>query len=394
MLVSRKRKGSLSRDIIVAVNLITAGVIFPPPLSRAGEGKGRPAVGITGVIVQGMFGGRIFGFDIDATGTDGVLSELQNGGVTAVETFDQNTGKILKVVARMPVGQGSDFITLGVTGTSAGLIERELVRGSFRPNRRFGTINPLDRGRINGRWTPPLDSHHLVSVISRNQGTPNNAVLTLDISANGFMPTIFSSNIAANTFGPVITLTDDEFTNGCPALAYDPVNNRAILGVATLGNPFVPGKIATVDLASGLFTKFTGVGDGDVNGIAYDPVSGTACTTTEIDYSVEFYNIATQSGFAERLPGAVNQFFSGADVEFDPINRLFLVAQPHSSTSSGGSSIHVYDISGNLIESLNGFSFSNASNVVPVHIALNPAARLGFVDGPDAGVTQIESFTY
>jgi hypothetical protein len=131
-----------------------------------------------------------------------------------------------------------------------------------------------------------------------------------------------------------------------------------------------------------------------VNGIAVDPVTGTACTTTEIDFSVEFYDLATQSGSIQPLPGAVNQFFSGADVQFDPVNRLFLVAQPNSSTSSSGSSIHVYDVAGNLIESINGLSFSNAGNVVPAHIALNPAKRLGFVDGPDPGVTQIQSFTY
>ena len=52
------------------------------------------------------------------------------------------------------------------------------------------------------------------------------------------------------------------------------------------------------------------------------------------------------------------------------------------------------DVSGNLIESINGLNFSNAFNVVPAHIALNPASRLAFVDGPDDGVTQIQSFTY
>ena len=82
------------------------------------------------------------------------------------------------------------------------------------------------------------------------------------------------------------------------------------------------------------------------------------------------------------------------DVQFDPVNKLFLVAQPVSSTAGSGSSIHVYDVAGNLIESINGLSFSNAGNVVPAHIALNPRKRIGFVDGPDPGVSQIQSFTY
>jgi hypothetical protein len=76
------------------------------------------------------------------------------------------------------------------------------------------------------------------------------------------------------------------------------------------------------------------------------------------------------------------------------VNKLFLVAQPNSSTAPSGSSIHVYDVDGNLVESLNGFSFSNAGNVIFAHIALNPSRRSGFVDGPDPGVTEIQSFTY
>jgi hypothetical protein len=393
----------LTTSIIKAGSrLLPAGVILCctiwfPNGTQAGELRPKPAVGVTGVIVQSRFGGQIFGYDIDATGTEGVLCEaqtLQSGLVlAAVETFDQSTGRILKVLAKS-MDQGSDFITLGVVGNSVGLIEREHVKALFKVIRTFSVINPLDTNRFTATWTPPVGTGHLVEEVSRNQGIPNVAVWAEDITSH-FQPFVFSSNVAANTFGPVITITDQDFTSGAnPGLAYDPVNNRAILGHATLGNPFVPGKIATVNLATGVFTKFTGVGLGDVNGMAYDPVTGTACTTSEIDFSVEFYNIATQTGFAEPLPGAQNQFYSGADVEFDPENRLFLVAQPNSSTASSGSSIHVYDVSGNLIESINGFSFSNAFNVVAAHIALNPGNRLGFIDGPDAGVTQVQSFTY
>jgi hypothetical protein len=88
------------------------------------------------------------------------------------------------------------------------------------------------------------------------------------------------------------------------------------------------------------------------------------------------------------------QIFSGADVEYDPIHKLFLVAQPVSSSAPSGSTIYVYNIGGELVETLNGFSFSNAFNVVPMHIALHPKLRSGYVDGPDSGVTEIQSFTY
>jgi hypothetical protein len=75
------------------------------------------------------------------------------------------------------------------------------------------------------------------------------------------------------------------------------------------------------------------------------------------------------------------------------VHKLFLVAQSVSSTGTG-SSIQVYNPQGKLVESLNGFNFSNASNVVSTHHALHPANRSGYVDGPDPGVTEIQSFTY
>jgi hypothetical protein len=149
------------------------------------------------------------------------------------------------------------------------------------------------------------------------------------------------------------------------------------------------------DLSKGTFTEFTGIGFGFVNGIAVDSADNIACTTTEDDASVEFYDLTTQNALAVVvLPNSgQNQFFSGADVEFDAVHKLFLVAQPNSSSSTG-SSIYVYDTSGDLQETLNGFSFSNAFNVVAMHIALKPSNRTGFVDGPSAGVTEIQSFTY
>jgi hypothetical protein len=396
-----KKKRVFAVQIVMPIFAVLFGVIclvgFRPRVADAdnlpNRTSGTAAAG--SVIVQDRFGGQILGFDIDQASDEGVLTEyrdLNNGNVlAAVETFSQTTGQIIKVIARTQ--KKDDFITLGVVGSSVGLIERE---HPVRRNvvRTFLLLTPLSSNQVTGRWTPPVGTDHLVSLVSRNQGTPNNAVWAMDVSSN-FRPTVFSSNVAANTFGPVIEVTDPDFTSGAdPGFAYDSVTNQAVLGHATLGNPFVPGKIATVDLTTGTFTKFTGVGLGDVNGLAVDSSTGTACTTTEIDFSVEFYNLATQTGFAQPLPGATNQFFSGADVEFDPVNHLFLVAQPNSSTASSGSSMHVYDVSGNLVESINGLNFSNAFNVVPAHIALNPGKRTGFVDGPDIAAGQIQSFTY
>ena len=58
-----------------------------------------------------------------------------------------------------------------------------------------------------------------------------------------------------------------------------------------------------------------------------------------------------------------------------------------------GSAIHVYDIDGNLLETIDGLKFQGGNNVFPIHITLNPSRRLGYVDGPDL-TTAIQQFTY
>ncbi|HEV2397853.1 MAG TPA: hypothetical protein VGS27_12980 [Candidatus Sulfotelmatobacter sp.] len=353
-------------------------------------------VGPNSVFVHSKFGGQIFGFDIDQNGTEGVLSEartLANGNVeAAVETFDQKTGKILAVLVRTQTQD--DFITLGVVVTSVGLVEHEHVISFLNVQRTFNVINPLKANKLTGRWTPPIGTKHLLSSVSRNQGTTNNAVFAQDNSGN-FIPWVFSSNVAANTFGPVIHITDSfNFGSVPPPMAYNSVTNQAILGGGDGCFGCIP-VFGVADLTKGTFTEFQGSGFGFVNGVAVDSQDNIACTATEDDASIEFYDLTTQNVTAiVVLPNSGSQqFFSGADVEFDAIHKLFLVAQPNSSSASG-SSIYVYDTRGNLQETLNGFSFSNSFNVIAAHIALNPGTRTGFVDGPSANVNEIQGFNY
>lgn len=349
------------------------------------------------VLVHTKFGGQVFGFDIDQNGTEGVLSEAKtlSGGLVlaAVETFDQKTGNIIAVVAMTQTSD--DFLTQGVVGNSVGLIEHEIATGLFRVTRKYQVINPLSSNQLTTFWTPPIGSQDIIMPggVSRSQGVPNVAVFVYDNSGH-FTPHVFSSNVGANTFGPVTKITDsNDFGSTPPPIAYDGVTNQAILG----GGPgcfLCRPVIGLVDLTNATFSKFTGTGFGFINGIAVDSADGIFVTTTEDDAAVEFYNLSSQTGFTVTLPNSGGQqFYSGADVEFDPIHKWFFVAQPNSSVSSG-STIYIYDTQGNLLRNLNGFNFSNSFNVVGTHIALNPSKRLGFVDGPDQGVTELQQFVY
>jgi hypothetical protein len=365
-------------------------------LGQVSQFQPDPVAGPGAVIVHSKFGGQIFGFDIDQNGFEGLLSESQllpNGNyLAAVETFGQKTGQIVKVVAETQTLD--DFVTMGAVGTSVGLAEHEHVQGIFVVSRTFNTLNPLSDNKFTGVWTPPVGKEHIIMPggISRNQGEPDVAVFAYDNSGS-FIPWVFSSNVAANTFGPVVKITDSlNFGSVPPPISYDSTTNQAVLGGGDGCFGCLP-VIGLVDLTQGTFSEFTGIGYGFINGLAVDSQDGIFCTTTEDDASVEFYDLSTPSGFSVVLPGSDGQqIFSGADVEYDSIHKVFLVAQPVSSSAPTGSTIYVYDTNGNLKETLKGFSFSNAANVVGVHIALHPSLRSGYVDGRATG--EIQSFTY
>jgi hypothetical protein len=396
-----KRKNYLASCACVLIFACVLQIALVAKSAAQSVGRAKP-VGPGTTLVHSKFGGQIFGFDIDQNGTEGVLSEsqtLSNGeDLAAVETFDQATGQILNVVSK--IESGDDFVTMGITNGSVGLVEREHVKGIYVNERFYGELNPLDANKFTGTWHVPENAVNIIIGISRNQASPTNAVLFFRNTGNDFNSYVFGSNVGANTFQPVITLTNPVFEfSEEPQVAYDSTTGQAVIASSdgAVGGP-AP-EFALADLTTGVVTQFTGIlgpppyHQGSINGLAVDSEDGIACTTTELDFRVEFYNLATQSGFSVVLPGASSQIQSGSDVEYDPVNKLFFVAQSVSSTGSG-SSIQVYNTQGNLVESLNGFNFSNASNVIGTHIALNPSNRSGYVDGPASNVTDLQSFTY
>lgn len=340
------------------------------------------------VFVKTALGGFILGYDIDQNGTEGLLSEsltLADGNFNVgVETFDQTTGKTLKIISQQTETK-NDFVTFGIYGTSVGLVEQEKSKGLFVDKRLYATLNPLSSNKLTGKWVPPLTKNQLIIGVASNQATSTTALL---VSQN-FSSFVLSTDVAANTFGSPITLTDSIFAfNDSPVMAIDTVTNQAVV-VASGGGILESPKIAEVNLTTGTVTEFQGIGFGFANGIAVDSADGIAVTSTEIDFSLEFYDLATQSGFIVPLHNATNQSQSGGAVAFDPIHKLFLVGQEFSSTAASGSSIQVFDTKGNFIEAINGLTLPAS----PAYMALNPAKRFGYVIVTPA-LTQLQSFTY
>jgi hypothetical protein len=102
----------------------------------AAQAASTPPKGAGKILVHTKFGGSIFGWDLDQTGTQGILTEAGGTVSSAVETFDLKTGKIVKVVST--TGPNDQDVTLGVVGTSVGLIEDEHV----------GSNGFVDRGQV------------------------------------------------------------------------------------------------------------------------------------------------------------------------------------------------------------------------------------------------------
>lgn len=358
--------------------------------------------GSLGPVLTASDGGQIFGFDIDQNGNDGVLAAA--GSQISVQTFDETTGKITKTLGAITgkkVGKGDDYVADGIFAGDVGLVDFQKagIPGQTPTKDMYHLLNPVMKNRLNGRWIPPVKLFNVVEW-APNQSTDTSVVFGYQREGSDPLELIVS-DVGKNTFGKVIGLNETDFALGTqPQLAEDTVNNLAVMATSpsfgAAGGP--PPVIWTVSLKSGKMTHFSGancpgsVGCGYANGIGYDSSTGIACTTTELDGGVEFYNVAKQTGIRVQLPGNAGQLEAGDFVANDAANGLFLIAQPVSSTSPSGSSIQIYNEGGTLEESINGFSFSDASSVIPVRISINPTSRTGWVNGPLAD--QLQEFSY
>src|SRR5579863_5044604 len=262
--------------------------------------------GLGPAVVHTALGGQILGYDIQQNGTEGLLSEfvaLADGkSNVAVETFDQKSGKILKIISQQN-DTFNDFVTLGIFGGGAALVEEQLSKGMFVDKTLYGVMNPLDGNNVTGKWTPPFTKNDIIISMPDAQGSPNTAVLYFD-NGGGFNSFVLGTNVTANTFGTPVTITDPDFSfNVSPVMTYDSQTNTAVLG-GSLGCFGCTTQIGLVDLTKGTFSEFGGLGFGFINGIAVDSANGIVCTATEDDFSIEIYNLATKTGFIVPLQGA------------------------------------------------------------------------------------------
>jgi hypothetical protein len=351
--------------------------------SVAAAGTQRPRAPRNTVYVHTVLGGFILGYDIDQTGRDGLLAEaftLPDGNAdVAIESFDQVTGN-----ARILLRQNdtkNDFVVLGIFGQDTGLSEFEHVSGIYVDKRLYVTMHPRRR------WTPPINTGggDLIIGLAPSQGASGTAVLYSEAGNNSY---VFGADVSANTFGSLIELTDPVFAvYRQPVIAIDAPLDEAVVASSN-GGPTDLSMLALVDLGTGAVTEFQGIGFGQVAGIAVDSADGIAVTSSYEDFSLEYYNLATQQGFKVPLENCDNFGCSGSAVAYDAVNHLFLVQQPFSSVGGSTGAIQVFDTNGNYVEAITNLHVPTS----PAPLVLHPSKRTGFVivDPLD----ELESFTY
>ncbi|HEX8813877.1 MAG TPA: hypothetical protein VF753_00095 [Terriglobales bacterium] len=381
-----KSKHIVCPQFLSAIAVVLLGCFFATQ-NLAAQTSPAPTKGPGKIVVRPQFGGQIGLYDIDASGDEGVFAEqktLKNGDtLSAVETFSQTTGEIVKVI-RKGITQFDDDVVLGVVGNSTAIVLHEHATNSGVV-RTYNLISPLTANEYTGVWQPPdFDSKDIFLGVSRNQGFTNAAFFFLDNIYPGATNFAFSEDVAKNSFGKQYAMTDRDFEPFLePAFAYDVNTNTGVLANDGGCEICVP-KIGMVNLATGKFSHFTGVGKGAVLAIAVDSDDGIAATTTSFDGNIEFYDLKARTGFAQPLPGATGEPQAGFDVEYDAIHKLFLVFQgdgPGEHTF-----IQVYDPKGNLVDSIDFGPFNRYGG----YIALHPSDRSGFI-GEGA---VLRSFTY
>lgn len=241
----------------------------------------RHSVGL-GPVVEDALGGTIFGCDINASGNDGVLAESlatsRFVSIGAVETFDQTTGKITKVVTKEHSVSGNrDFVADGILAGDVGLVDNERDNARGR-NDIFDVLAPVTGGKLTGKWNPPNKRGLLVEAVSDQQSDPTAAIYVLSKG-----PQVLVSDVATNDTTYVIAFPPHQALNLPYLIAQDTSTNDAYVPYRGLDGYI---HFNVFDLAHGTVSTFRGVhkgkpaGSGPAQGIAIDSTTGKMCITT------------------------------------------------------------------------------------------------------------------
>jgi hypothetical protein len=369
--------------------------------AAAGEASDVSTVSMNGVAPSD--GGFVTGgYGINDAGTDGFLTSSQinaSGQLqSSVETFSQSTQQITGTLASAT--SADEYTTIGNGGPGVFAGDTGLYADSLPASTSYDLLHPLSSGTAAGQWAPPaalLPLPGSAFQAAANQATTSDAMLSEQPGPNG-QPQVFTSNVAADTFGPAYSIGSTVQGFGYPfftGVAQDTSTGTAVVAAADLTNLSAGPTLATVNLATGAVATIPGVGNFYATGVATDPASDTAIGP-ELE-GIGLYNLGTGAG-TFLTPGG-SSYQHPAD---DPGAQEYVVEEvaPPRSTGLGLmldnnaiSAELVINAQGQVVRRIERFQFFNVTTLIAgATTQLNPAAHDGYAFGLDGG--QLEPFRY
>lgn len=407
--------------------------------AAAGEAGDVSTVQTDGVLPSD--GGTVnFGYATDPRGDDAFLTSnlyaSATGNVGSLQTFSQKTNSITNTIADPVMGGQSSTPALGgatIYSNDVGLYMPAASIGA--PSVPIEIISPLS-GTIVSAWTPPaVVQQQSVPLLQAVNDQRHDGVFLAgsngDASADGInhYSLVFTSNVAANTFGPLYDVASTLPTcqqKGCVpykyfALAENIQTNTAVLGAGIVGlyfpkrlGPPNQTEVVTVDLAKGKLDSFylpTGFDTSapQPHGLVVDSTTNKAFMPLD-DGRAAFINLKQKTAKIVNLPGAAGKppavvgfqrltrnDFAGEFPAVDSQRHLFLLAQAFSSDVLSNynslTSLLIYTESGDLLsrrENLDIFNatyFSSANN-----LQINQRNRSGYIFSRNG--SQLEPIKY
>lgn len=343
-----------------------------------------------GGVVTGVGAG---GFGINGHGTDGFITsnrqEASGEIMSSLEAFDQTTNAITATIVTK-TGEQLFAAPFGIYGNDIGLF-------GIGRSTSFAALNTVSNGNIS-RWTPPLTR------ITNSAANEDNGIgFFIALKPSFFIGNtyrVFTSDIANNTFGPLIDVTNalHAFLPEYMGIAEDTSTNTGwLVGGSNFLITCAPPTIVAVDLDSGDVSSFAGVGGGNGQAVAIDSVTGKAAVPTDCGNIVGIYDVSSRTATASlKLPG--DGFLnSGTYTVADPLHHLFLMAQPVPPdvdvNNNSLSSIYVLDEQGNILTQYRRFSMFNLFFSFQANsLQINPSTRTGYTIGLEGA--QLEPFKY
>jgi hypothetical protein len=335
------------------------------------------------------------GFGINPRGNDAFLTsgqQLANGTVTtSLESFDQSTNAITRTIGSKT--NALYFTTgWGIWGGDVGLFGLVDLATFASP---YNLLNPAT-GAVGAAWTPPSPDTLQLGEAAANQADTHAALLAYDTTQPSSSAwKILTSDITANTFGPLIDLSPAIAGMGFPVfdgIGQNTTTNQATTPAGDFSNFCGPPTIVTADLGTGAVSSFAGVTSGFPYGAAVDSATNTAVVPTICDNLLGIYDLGKKTGIAANTKGSTN-LYPAIDQSRGLIVMDQVVSSDFGVNNNATSGTVVMDEKGNVLSSQEElFLFNTFLTIGTNNVQLNPTTRTGYTLGP--GQQELVPFTY